>query len=203
MESLAALSTYGRGQEIHTSGVSAKNWYRLVSGLARMSALQPDGRRQVVDFLLPGDYFGFTARDRYASAAEAVVDGTGVVRYPRRHLELLADSDPDVRRYLREQASEAVGRAYARALILGRSTALERVGAFLAQLASCSLNGSAGACVVPWSCRDIANCLGLAVETVGSALLDLEQAGVISLGEAHGIQIVDQSALQNDRYLQG
>ena len=202
MEALAVLTAYRRGQEIHAAGVPAENWYRLVSGVARSSALQPDGRRQIVGFLLPGEYFGFTARDRYVSAAEAVVDGTVAARYPRPRLERLADSDPKVRRYVRVRAVQAVPRAHARSLILGRPTALEKVAGFLAEMARCSLNGGADASVVPLSRRAIADCLGLPLATVRSALMSLKQAGMISLADTRWIRIVDRPGLENNQYLQ-
>jgi CRP/FNR family nitrogen fixation transcriptional regulator len=87
--------TYHRGQQIYRQKDPAEYWYRVVSGAARKCVLLADGRRQILDFMLPGDFFGFTARNKHALAAEAIVEGTIVARYPRRRLEMLANSDPE------------------------------------------------------------------------------------------------------------
>lgn len=97
MEPLAASMAYRRGQQIYGQKDPAEHWYRVVSGAARKCALLANGRRQILDFMLLGDFFGFTDRAKHAFAVEAIVEGTIVVRYPRRRLEMLADSDPRVR----------------------------------------------------------------------------------------------------------
>jgi hypothetical protein len=76
---------------------------------------------------------------------------------------------------------EAVSRSHARSLILGRPTALEKVSAFLVEIAKCSLDNVADAFVLPLSCRDIAECLGLAVERVGRALAGLKDSDAIGI----------------------
>jgi hypothetical protein len=72
MESLAAIMRCHGGGTIYDQGVPAEYWYRIASGLARKCAVTPEGRRLIVDFLLPGDFFGFSARDEHAFAVEAV-----------------------------------------------------------------------------------------------------------------------------------
>src|SRR5919109_955092 len=135
IESLAAIMAYRRGQQIYGQKDPVEHWYRVVSGAARKSALLADGRRQILDFMLPGDFFDLTARAKHAFAVEAIVEGTIVVRYPRRRLEMLADSDPEFGQLIREMAFETISRLQARILILGQMTALEKVGSFVLEMA--------------------------------------------------------------------
>ena len=133
MESLAAIMAYRRGQQIYGQKDPAEHWYRVVSGAARKCALLADGRRQILDFMLPGDFFDFTARAKHAFAVESIVEGTIVVRYPRQRLEMLADSDPEFGRLIREMAFETISRLQARILILGQMTALQKVSSFIVE----------------------------------------------------------------------
>jgi CRP/FNR family transcriptional regulator, nitrogen fixation regulation protein len=130
----AATTRHRRGEEVYAPEDPAEHWYRLVSGMARTCAIKADGRRQIVDFLLPGDFFGLITRHAHRFAVEAVVDGTEVTRYPRRKIELLADFDPRIGRLIREAAFEAISRAHPRG-----DERWEKVGAFL-------IEGGAFAC---------------------------------------------------------
>ena len=94
LDCLATVTPHRRGATIYGPDDPAEHWYRLVSGVARKCALLPDGRRHIVDFLLPGDFFGFIARHEHRFAVEAIVEDTVVARYPRRRAEVLADSTP-------------------------------------------------------------------------------------------------------------
>jgi CRP/FNR family nitrogen fixation transcriptional regulator len=84
------------GQEICSQGQPAEYWYRVTSGTARRCVAQPDGRRQIVELSLPGDFFGFTALNEYDSTVEAVAEDTIVASYPRRRVEMLAEVDPQL-----------------------------------------------------------------------------------------------------------
>ena len=118
-EALATRVRYSRGQAIYEEDSVVDCWCRVVSGVARRFSLRIDGRRQIVDLLLPNDVFGFGTRGRHRFTVEAVVDGTVIARYPRaRHGDArvfrcsgrttasrslyrgdgaLADSNPDAR----------------------------------------------------------------------------------------------------------
>ena len=94
IESLAVIMACHRGQPIYGQKDPADHWYRVVSGAARKCALLADGRRQVLDFMLPGDFFGFAAHANHAFTVEAIVDGTIVARYARQRLECLPIRTP-------------------------------------------------------------------------------------------------------------
>ena len=128
MESLGTVRRYGADERIYRQDDSADYWYRLVGGAARTCNQISDGRRQIVDFLLPGDLFGFHTGD---CSVECVVANTTVVRYPRREMESLMEADPELARQVREFAFESIDRMRARIILLGRSRAMERVCGFL------------------------------------------------------------------------
>lgn len=142
----------------------------------------PDGRRQIVDFLLPRDFFGFTTHARQALTVEALPEGAVLTSYPRRRVEAMADADPRLSRYIREVAFQVL----ARALFLGRTTAMEQVKSLLVEVAERLPGGTAEAFVLPMSRHDIADYLGLSVETVTTALTELNRGGVTLLAARNG-----------------
>jgi CRP/FNR family nitrogen fixation transcriptional regulator len=197
MEALEAIMRFHRGETIYDQGDPAEYWYCVASGLARKCALMPEGRRRIVDFLLPGEFFGFSAGDEHAFAVEAVVEGTTVARYPRGRIERLADGDPQLRRLIRELVFQAISRVQARILILGRTTAREKVGYFLVEIERRLSEETAETVVLPMSRYDIADYLALSVETVSRSLTDLKHRGAIALLGKRRVRIVDRSTLAN------
>jgi CRP/FNR family nitrogen fixation transcriptional regulator len=197
LDSLAITLNCHRGQEICSQGSPADHWYRIVSGAGRRYAIRSNGRRQIVDLLLPGDFVGFTAGADYEFTVEAVAEGTRVASYPRRRVELLADADPQVAREIRQLAFEALSRLQAHLLIVGQITALAKVGSFILEMASRVDNGRADRVVLPVSRYDIADYLAVSVETVSRSLTDLKHRGVISLSGTRVVRIMDRDALED------
>jgi CRP/FNR family transcriptional regulator, nitrogen fixation regulation protein len=195
VEALATTHQYRRGQEIYAADTPAEHWYRMVRGSARKCDAWPDGRRQIVDFLLPGDFFGLVVRHQHRFTVEAIEDGTVIARYPRRKIERLVDFDPRIGRRIREAAFEASSRLQARMVILGRMSAIEKVGAFLIEMAERTRGPMLDELEVSMSRYDIADYLGLAAETVSRTLSDLRQNGAIRFEGMHRIRILDRAAL--------
>jgi CRP-like cAMP-binding protein len=189
MEALAVRMHFARGERIYGRDDPVEHWYRVLSGMARKSTVFSDGRRRIVDFLIPGDFFGFSARGERCFDVEAVLEDTTVVHYPRRTLELLADNDPDVGREIRDMAFESISRLQARLLILGRVTAVEKVTAFLIEMAERSCEVSDTAVVLRMSRYDIADYLALSVETVSRSLTSLQHRGTIVFVGKHRIHL--------------
>jgi len=196
MESLAVIGSCHRGEEIYSQEDPTEDWYRIVSGMARKSALLIDGRRTIVDFLMPGDFFGFSARETRAFDVEAVTEGTIVARYPRRIVESLAHDDPELSRELREMAFDSISRLQARVLILARPTAVHKVCAFLIEMANRAGQQRTELIVLPMSRYDIADYLAVSVETVSRALTRLRRLGVIRLADKHRVTIVNAQILE-------
>lgn len=195
---MAVMMSCHRGQEICGQNRRADHWYCVVAGVARRCVVRADGRRQIVDLLLPGDFFGFSATDEYGFTVEAISDGTIVANYPRQRVELLADADPRIARQLRQVAFDALSRLQAQILIVGRITALEKVGSFILEMGE-RMSGPAGVVMLPVSRYDIADYLAVSVETVSRSLTDLQQRGVIRLFGTRHIQIVNRAALAGGR----
>jgi len=82
LDTIGSVQSIRAGAELYAEGDSANSWYRVTSGILRTYKLLPDGRRQIDEFLFPGDYFGLEACAEHSFAAEAVTTAS-VVRYSR------------------------------------------------------------------------------------------------------------------------
>ena len=196
-DSLAKIESFSRGQEICSAAQSVECWYFLLSGAARRCAIRSDGHRQIVDLLLPGDFFGLAFGEQSDATIESVAGNTVVASYPRPRIEVLADSDPKIARELREIAFKALSRMQTQMLILGRITATEKVGSFILEMAARLSNGDTEAVALPVSRYDIADYLGVSVETVSRALSDLKRRGAIKLLSTRTVSVVHREVLED------
>jgi CRP/FNR family nitrogen fixation transcriptional regulator len=196
LDPMATIVSFHRGQEICSQDQTVEHWYFLISGAARRCAIRSDGHRQIVDLLLPGDFFGLAFGDHSDATIEAVAENTVVASYPRPRIEVLADTDPKIARELREIAFKALSRMQSQMLILGRITAMEKVGSFILEMAARLSNGESASVALPISRYDIADYLGVSVETVSRALSELKQRGAIRLVSARTVSIVHREALE-------
>jgi len=198
MQRLATVAPYHLRATIYDWHDPTDYWYSIVSGAARNTSLTADGRRHILEFLLPGDLFGFGAWDEHRFAVEPVVEGTLVARYSRRDVEALAESDPQVGRQLRELAFEAIDRLQERIIILGHTTARSKVASFLLEMAYRSPAERRDSFMLPMSRYDIADYLALAVETVCRTLTNMRRRGVIAFTTKRQVCIMDRGVLQKD-----
>src|SRR6202158_5752413 len=196
LASIAVVRKGHRGQEICGQGEPAEHWYRVASGTVRRCVAHPDGRRHIVELLLAGDVFGFTALNEYDSTVEAVAENTIVASYPRRRVEMLAEADPQLSREIRQVMFEALSRLQAQLMILGRITATEKVSSFLLTMAERLSDQILDRVDLPMSRYDIADYLGLSVETVCRSLTSLKKRGLIALSGPRSVRILDRDALE-------
>ena len=117
LETRATIARFAPGDLIYLNGEPADFWYRILSGACRRCAYGIGGSRRIVDFLRPGDLFGYESQSVHSFSAEAIVTSTTVARYPRRTAEQVADSDPQLARRIRELAFLSVLRGQRRQLI--------------------------------------------------------------------------------------
>jgi CRP-like cAMP-binding protein len=197
LDGIAAITPCHRRQEICRQGQAANTWYRVLSGVALRCVIKSDGRRQVVDLLFPGDFFGLTGGTKYDYTVEAATRGTVVAGYSRQRAEALADANPDLARGLRQIAFAGLSRLQDQLLILGRITAQEKVGAFLVAMADRLSGSRSNRLMLPISRYDIADYLAVSAETVSRALSELKQRGLIRFAGARAIQILDRDALED------
>ena len=168
--------TYKKGTEIYGEKEPADYVYQVKEGAVRSYKLLSDGRRQIGAFHLAGDIFGLENGSEHRFTAEAIVNTT-VRLIKRRSLEMMAESDAMVSRNLLGMTTENLEHAENHMLLLGRKTSLERVAAFLVEMDR--RLAAAGVMPLPMSRRDIADYLGLTLETVSRALSRLHELGVI------------------------
>ena len=179
--------TYKKGTEIYGEKEPADYVYQVKTGAARSYKLLSDGRRQIGAFHLVGDIFGLENSSEHRFTAEAIVDTT-VRLIKRRSLELVAESDAMVARNLLSMTTNNLQHAEDHMLLLGRKTSLERVAAFLIEMDRRLT--AAGVLALPMSRRDIADYLGLTLETVSRALSRLHELGILGFIGNNQRQIV-------------
>lgn len=194
LEQFGITVTVPHDREIHGQGDHANYCYRILSGCVRMVKLMEDGRRQVGEFLLPGDTIGFYALDTHHFSAETVTDVV-VRRYPRHAVDGLAESNLPLARRLRDIASLNLRAAHMRLLLLGRKTATERIATFLLEMAERLPSLRSDVLNLPMSRTDVADHLGLTIETVCRVLAHLRRDGTIAI-ERGIITVRDAVALQ-------
>jgi CRP/FNR family transcriptional regulator, nitrogen fixation regulation protein len=183
---------YKRGTEIHGENEPADYVYQVKKGAVRSYKLLSDGRRQIGAFHLVGDIFGLTNGENHRFTAEAVVDTT-LWLMKRRSLEVMSQTDGVLARNLLSLTTRSLQHAEDHMLLLGRKDSLEKVATFLLEMDK----RLADAMTLPMSRRDIADYLGLTLETVSRALSRLRRAGAISLAgdTLREITILDRKLL--------
>lgn len=184
---LQPLSFFPAGAEIYAQGEKAGPFYQVEFGAVRIYRLLADGRRQISAFHLAGETFGFEADTTHHFFAEAInATGIRVFRFA---------TGADVSRQLLPLALKGLTRAQEHLLVLGRQNAIERVAAFLLDMAE--RQGGLQPIELPMSRMDIGDYLGLTIETVSRVLTRLKDKGVIRLTSLRSIEIVKQDALQD------
>jgi CRP-like cAMP-binding protein len=196
LQSIGTVCQFGRNQTIFSDGDDAVYSYKVVSGAVRLVKLMADGRRHIAGFQLPGDLFGIEWTGEYELTAEAVTEVTAV-RYSRTHLERLGEERADVRRQLTERLRDDLRAAHDHLISLGCQSARERVASFLLLLAR-RMGAKDGAAIeMHMGRQDIADYLGLTIETVCRTLSDLKDARVIEIPNRHQIVICSFTRLDS------
>lgn len=191
MTRMGATMSYPRNSEIFGENEPADYLYKVVSGCVRTYKILSDGRRQIGGFYLPGEVFGLSFGDEHTLSAEAIAD-TRVLLIRRTALNALADRDPAIARQLFTLTGRELRRVQDRILLLVK-TAQERVAVFLLEMSD-RLSGS-DTFDLPMSRQDIADYLGLTIETVSRTLTAMEGAAEIRVPNARHIVLRDRSVL--------
>jgi len=183
---------FERNAEIFGEDEPAEYIYRVVSGAVRTMRFSSDGRRQILAFHLPGDTFGVETGDDHTCSAEAV-NAAEVIMVRRSLLEKAAQEDTQAARRWLELTSRDLRSAQDHALILGRKGAGERVAAFLLRFADRFMRGDD--LDLPMPRADIADYLGLTIETVSRAFTEMERVHAIALPSSRHVVMRNRSAL--------
>ncbi|MDJ1156641.1 helix-turn-helix domain-containing protein [Chelatococcus sp. SYSU_G07232] len=191
LESLGSLRTFARDAELYAEGDRPTYFYKVVTGAFRTYKVLTDGRRQVGAFYLPGDLFGQEAGEERRFSAEAVADATAIA-YPRRDLEALVLRGAPLAHRVVWATLRDHERAQEHMLVLGRKTTRERVATFLLDMASRAPGNEID---LPMLRCDIADYLGLTVETVSRTLKELEREAIIALPASRHVVLRNRAAL--------
>ena len=191
LELMGAAMSFGRNEEIYGEGEPTEYLYKVVSGAVRTCKLLSDGRRQIAGFHLPGDIFGLELGDEHSLSAEAISEARVLV-FKRSAVIALAQRDNEVARQLWTMTARNLELVQDHMLLLIKS-AQERVAAFLLEMATRTPSGNA--VELPMSRQDIADYLGLTIETVSRTLTQLENDSAIELPTSRRIVLRNRGAL--------
>jgi CRP/FNR family transcriptional regulator, nitrogen fixation regulation protein len=190
-ELMGAPISFVRNEEIYGESEQAEFVYKVLSGTVRTYKILADGRRQIGAFYLPGDIFGLEAGEEHVFSAEAITDSKVLV-IKRSALVTASERDNDLARELWALTGNELRRAQDHILLLIK-TARERVAAFLLEMADRVSSGNS--IELPMSRQDIADYLGLTIETVSRTLTQLETAAAIELPTSRRIVLRNRPAL--------
>jgi CRP/FNR family transcriptional regulator len=185
-------------EPLFAEGEPAAHVFNVTSGVVKLYKLMPDGRRQITGFLGVGDFLGMAVGETYAYTAEALSDAW-VCRFPRARLEALLIEFPQLQRRLFAMASTELRAAQDQMLLLGRKTAKERLCSFLLYMSQRAVRSGekASPIVLPMTRSDIADYLGLTIETVSRTLTQLKAEGLIDLLHGGKVRLNDETALES------
>jgi CRP/FNR family nitrogen fixation transcriptional regulator len=191
IEMMGAIMPFGRNAEIYGENEHAEYVYKVISGSVRTYKVLNDGRRQIGAFYLPGDIFGLEVGDEHAFSAEAIIESKVLV-IKRSALVALAGRDNEVARRLWAMTANELQRAQDHIMLLIK-TAQERVAGFLLEMSSRAPAGNE--VDLPMSRQDIADYLGLTIETVSRTLTQLENSAAIAVPSSRRIVLRNRGAL--------
>ncbi len=184
------------GHDLITQGDAAESFFNVSSGTAKLYKTMPNGRRQITGFVGHGQFLGLAVSEYYAFSAEAI-DRVTYCRFSRPWLRALMGEFPQIERHLLAIVSNELLVAQDQMLLLGQKSALEKVASFLVMW---SRQGASGQTVqsrfqLPMSRGDIADYLGMKIETVSRSFTVLRDKKVIETTGHHHVSIIKYRAL--------
>lgn len=197
LDALASRLSVQPGEAIFHEGDPAASVYNVTSGCVRLSRLLADGRRQITGFLYAGDFVGLSAEETHGFTAEAVSAST-LCRFRKAEYRHLMATKRELERALLAKAGDELAATQAQLVTLGRRTAIERLASFILQLPLEDPLSDArpGQVRMPMTRGEIADYLGLTIETVSRCFTRLKTEGSIRLIGLHELEIVRPQALR-------
>lgn len=196
LDALAQPVSYKPKHTLFVEGEPAESLYNVTQGTVRLYKMLPDGRRQIVGFALPGDFLGLSLGNRHACSADTI----GIVRVcrlPRAAFLKLVEDKPHLLRRLHAFAAHELNTAQEQMVLLGRRTAEEKLARFLIGMRArwTRLEGASATVPLPMSRQDIADFLGLTIETVSRGFARLAREKKI-LNVPEGVRLMDAKSLE-------
>lgn len=193
----------------------ARAFYVIAEGQAKLFNLLPDGRRQITGFAMTGDFLGLAAVDHYAFSAESLGE-IRLCRFAYENMERLIERFPQLQKRLRKEASRELVKMQGRLILLGRKSARERLASFfMEQVQSAQISPGASCCpmtvgehatgeeiaasgvvlYLPMSRTDIADYLGLTIETVSRTLKIFKEENLISVEDVKSVTVLNSARM--------
>jgi CRP/FNR family transcriptional regulator len=202
LSALAVTISVDAGRTFIEEGDVAEFFFNVTSGTAKLFKLLPDGRRQITGFASMGTFLGLAVSSTYAFGAEAV-EPMRICRFSRTRLRGVLDAFPAMEKRLLEVASNELVAAQEQMLLLGRKTARERLASFLVSRVTAQIAAPIPAMphqgtprvALPMTRSDIADYLGLTIETVSRTLTRFKGERLIDIPNASAIVIRDLALL--------
>ena len=198
LEAMKSYVSFEAGQTIIWRGDDLTHVSSVVTGIASLSRTLEDGRTQMVGLLLPSDFIGRPGRDTVDFDVVAVTDLT-LCRFERKPFERLVDQVPHVSQRVMEMALDELNAAREWMVLLGRKTAREKIATFIEMIVrrgNIPLH-SVQNHVLPLTREEIANFLGLTLETVSRQLSLMKKDGIIAFSDRRSFSITDLAALHS------
>jgi CRP/FNR family transcriptional regulator len=185
-----AVERFESGTAVFWEGDEAKHVFQIVEGVLRVFKLLSDGRRVITGFLYPGDLLGVSLKDQYLYTAEAVM-ATKLRRFGRTRFQNEINRSPELRPQLFARLCDEMAAAQDQMVLLARKSAEERVSSFLLLIARRLVEhgGATPTVAIPMTRLDMADYLGLTLETVSRTLSRLVASGVIAPSGRHAFSI--------------
>ncbi len=194
-------STYASSTELIPEGEEVERYSNILSGVVKLSKLLADGRQQIVGLQFAPDFLGRPFKSKSETSAETATE-VQVCTFPRTILEKLIGQSPELEHILYEQSLKELDDARDWMMTLGRKTADEKVASFLYMIGTHidparETSDNSVEFEIPLKRADIADFLGLTIETVSRQLTKLRKAGIIELVNSRTVKISNMNALHN------
>ena len=175
---------------------STKYVYNLSSGVSAVERLASDGRRQIMAFIYPGDFIGVSTGPAYSISDRALTDVTAC-KWHIRDIEALYVKYPELEQRVHEIATRVLAATMDQIFVLGRKNAIEKIAYFLLYIdkRQVKFDGHTDEFTLPMTRADIADYLGITVETVSRAFSLLKKKGFIELSQNWVVRLLDKDTL--------
>ncbi len=190
LDRMGVRMAFAKDEEVYGQDEDADLIYRVVSGAVRTSRVMSDGRRQIGDFYYPGDLFGLEPGPEHRFSAEALCDC--VILVLKRTALKAAGGEAELANLIMDATMRELQRTQEHLLLLGRKTACEKVATFLSELAD---RRDADTVDMPMCRQDMADYLGLTIETVSRMLSQLQGASIVEFQGCRQFRIRNHDAL--------
>lgn len=198
IDSIAMHRDFSPGNALIYEGDDADQVFNITQGVVRVTKLTPDGRRAITGFLFPGDFLGLSYGGKFSYSAEAI-DNVAACQFGKGPLENIFREIPRLERRLLSMVSDELHSAQNQMMLLARKTPKEKLASFLLQMSEQKGrdNGSApNDLSLVMSRSDIADYLGLTIETVSRTFTRFVKDGLIDLPTRHQVKLTDRKTLE-------